>query len=232
MVPGLAGGREEFAALGEYLPGRVVEPFTDGDLTVDGQARRLAAWLTAESIASCIAVGHSHGGLVALSLAAQRPDLVAGLILLDTPVLLPLPVRLLARLPAAILRTPLGPTAVRRFFTATFTDADGPQWRAAVLNRLDQVPRAVARAVVGGTFTYDSAKRLQSLAVPALCVRANIPIRLERLPAGVRGAVLPGFGHWPHVHAPVATAHLIAEFLDRRSGSGRGHRQRGADGTR
>ena len=213
IVPGLAGDREEFAAQVTYLSARVVGPFVDGDLTVDGQARRLAEVVTAQGFDPCVVIGHSHGGLVALSLAAQRPDLVAGLVLLDTPVLLPRLVRLLARAPLTVLRTPWGPGAVRRFFTATFTDVDGPDWRAAVLARLSRVPRAAGRAIVSGTFTYDSATRLRALTVPTLCIRANIPIKLHHLPAGVRGASLPDVGHWPHVHAPNETNRLIAEFL-------------------
>jgi hypothetical protein len=58
------------------------------------------------------------------------------------------------------------------------------------------------RAVVAGTFTYDSTARLRALTVPAVCVRANIPVRLDRLPATVRGTEITGVGHWPHVHAP------------------------------
>ena len=213
IMPGLAGGREEFAAQVAGLSARVVDPFVDGDLTVDGQARRLAESMAAQGLDRCVVIGHSHGGLVALSLAAQRPDLVAGLVLLDTPVLLPGLVRLLARVPLAVLRTPWGPGAVRRFFTATFTDADGPDWRAAVLARLSRVPRAAVRAIVSGTFTYDSAARLRALTIPTLCIRANIPIKLHHLPAGVRGASLPDVGHWPHVHAPNETNRLLTAFL-------------------
>ena len=142
-----------------------------------------------------------------------RPELVAGLVLLDVPLLLPPAVRLLARLPLALLRTPLGRPAVRRFFAGTFRAADGPAWRAEVLARLDRVPAHVVRAVVAGTFTYDSAARLRALTVPAVCVRANIPVRLDRLPATVRAVEIPGVGHWPHVHAPEATNRAIETLL-------------------
>ncbi|MFF5174195.1 alpha/beta fold hydrolase [Micromonospora sp. NPDC000089] len=218
LVPGLAGSVDEFAAQVEHFsPGRLVraiEPFRDGDLSVDGQARRLAELLIKEGIERCGVVGHSHGGLVALSLAVHHPGLVAGLVLLDTPVLLPKPLRLLARLPLAILRTPLGPAAIRRFFTATFTDADSAQWRTTVLARLARVPRPAVQEIVGGTFTYDSATPLRALTVPTLYIRANIPMKLDRLPVGVRGASLPTVGHWPHVHAPQDTNRLIAAYLE------------------
>ncbi|GAA3227519.1 hypothetical protein GCM10010532_060960 [Dactylosporangium siamense] len=220
LVPGLAGSRTEFDAQVARFAGAgprqrrvvAVEPPETGDLGVDGQARRLAGRISGEG--PCVLVGHSHGGLVALSLAVQRPDLVAGLMLLDVPLLLPPPLRVLARLPLALLRTPLGRPAIRRFFTATFRPADGPAWRAEVLARLDRVPAHVVRAVVAGTFTYDSTTRLRALTVPAVCVRANIPVRLDRLPATVRGTEIAGVGHWPHVHAPEATNRAIALLLD------------------
>ncbi|MEV4508499.1 alpha/beta hydrolase [Dactylosporangium sp. NPDC049525] len=227
-MPGLAGSGDEFSAqvawFGGGRPGdapggparrRVVavEPFTGGDLSVDGQARQLAALLEGQGDAPCVVVGHSHGGLVALSLAVQRPELIAGLVLLDVPLLLPPLARVLARLPLALLRTPLRKPLLRRFFRTTFREADGSAWRAEVLARLDRVPAHVVRAVVGGTFTYDSTSRLRALAVPAVCVRANIPVRLDRLPAAVRRVEITGVGHWPHVHAPEATHRAVEALL-------------------
>lgn len=96
LVPGLAGSAAEFgaqiawfgtrphatAADGQGQPSRrvlAVEPMRTGDLSVDGQARQLAGIIEGEGEGPCVVVGHSHGGLVALSLAVQRPDLVAGL---------------------------------------------------------------------------------------------------------------------------------------------------------
>lgn len=227
LLPGLAGARTEFAALVDRFaaahPVHALDPFGAGDLTVDGQADQLAAAvrrLSCDPAAvrrmsgdPAVVVGHSHGGLVALSMAARHPDLVAGVVLIDTPVLLPRAARLLARLPLAALGTPLARPAVRLFLAATFRDADPPAWRDEVLTRLAAVPLPVVRAVVAGTFTYDSTRRLRELTVPALCVRANIPIRLERLPSGVRTADIPGAGHWVHVHAADRTGDAVAGFL-------------------
>ncbi|WP_327011162.1 alpha/beta hydrolase [Dactylosporangium sp. NBC_01737] len=52
-----------------------------------------------------------------------------------------------------------------------------------------------------------------AVTVPAVCVRANIPARLDRLPAGVRGVEITGVGHWPHVHAPEATNQAIEALI-------------------
>lgn len=54
------------------------------DLRADAQASELAHRLDEAGARSAIVVGHDFGGPVALQLLAQRPDLVAGLVLLST----------------------------------------------------------------------------------------------------------------------------------------------------
>ncbi len=54
--------------------------------TIDANVEALADLLAKEAAAPAWVVGHSFGGAVALSVAASRPDLVAGLVLLDPAV--------------------------------------------------------------------------------------------------------------------------------------------------
>ena len=56
--------------------------------TIEANVTALAALLDAEGADGVVVVGHSFGGAVALSLAASRPDLIAGLVLLDPAVAL------------------------------------------------------------------------------------------------------------------------------------------------
>ena len=56
--------------------------------TIDANVDALAALLWAGAAGPALVVGHSFGGAIALSLAAQRPDLVKGLVLLDPAVCL------------------------------------------------------------------------------------------------------------------------------------------------
>ncbi len=56
--------------------------------TIEANVAALAALLDAEAAGPVLVVGHSFGGAVALTLAATRPDLVAGLVLLDPAVAL------------------------------------------------------------------------------------------------------------------------------------------------
>ncbi len=56
--------------------------------TIEANVDALAALLDAEADGPVLVVGHSFGGAVALHLAAARPDLVSGLVLLDPAVAL------------------------------------------------------------------------------------------------------------------------------------------------
>lgn len=73
LAPDLIGhGRSDYAA-----------PWT-----IEANVAALAALLDAEQGGPVSVVGHSFGGAVALALAAARPDLVSGLVLLDPAVAL------------------------------------------------------------------------------------------------------------------------------------------------
>lgn len=60
----------------------------DAPWTIEANVSALAALLDAEGGDPVVVVGHSFGGAVALNLAAARPDLIAGLVLLDPAVAL------------------------------------------------------------------------------------------------------------------------------------------------
>ena len=58
----------------------------DAPWTIEANVDALSALLDAEGGGPVVVVGHSFGGAVALNLAAVRPDLIAGLVLLDPAV--------------------------------------------------------------------------------------------------------------------------------------------------
>lgn len=59
-------------------------PTGQGAASIDAMAQDLAALLARQRIQQCTVVGFSMGGYVALALAAARPDLLEGLVLVDT----------------------------------------------------------------------------------------------------------------------------------------------------
>ncbi|MET0475057.1 MAG: alpha/beta hydrolase [Mycobacterium sp.] len=58
----------------------------DAPWTIEANVTALGALIDAETGGPVLVVGHSFGGAVALNLAAMRPDLVSGLVLLDPAV--------------------------------------------------------------------------------------------------------------------------------------------------
>lgn len=97
-IHGLTGHGRRFETLAnEHLPEfAVLAPDLIGHgrsswaapWTVDANVAALISLLDAEADTPVLVVGHSFGGAVALNLAAQRPDLVSGLVLLDPAVAL------------------------------------------------------------------------------------------------------------------------------------------------
>lgn len=218
FLPGLAGHPDEFAAQVTHLGAvrRVItsRPVVDGDTSVAGAARRLVADLRRDGVERFVLVGHSAGGVIALAAAQQQPDGLAGVALLDTPVLLPTPAQVALRLLTVLLRTPLAGPLLRFVVRATFSDSDLAPFRRALLQRLAETPAHAARSLIRTTFTHDSATALASVPVPVLVVRSTIPIRVDQLPATARWIDVRGAGHWAHVHAADRVNTALGDFLD------------------
>ena len=51
--------------------------------SIQAYAHSVASWLDERKLSECFVVGHSLGGKVAMQLAVNRPDLIAGLVVLD-----------------------------------------------------------------------------------------------------------------------------------------------------
>ena len=54
------------------------------EISIDSYAEALAGFIRAMGMAGAVAVGHSLGGAVCLSLAARHPELIGGLVLVDS----------------------------------------------------------------------------------------------------------------------------------------------------
>lgn len=202
----------------------------DKGYSMPEQARRVGTVLDRLGVRRAVVVGHSMGGTVATALAEQRPALLAGVVIIDTP-----PDPDSAELPfsARLGFVPVIGEAVRRVVT------DG-----MISNGLESafapgfdVPHKFVDDFRAMTYTsYDESHdksrdfanqrpldaRLADLRLPLLVIfGARDQIVDPDAAAGykrVRGArvvIIPQAGHSPNVEVPGRTARLIAGFADR-----------------
>jgi pimeloyl-ACP methyl ester carboxylesterase len=212
------------------LPGHgLTGPSPDGDYTDVRAHRLLAALLDSLRLGRVTVVGHSMGGRLAWSFAAERPERVARLVLIapdgfaspgfeyDRPADVPAALGLMRWvLPAPLLRANLAPAYADpdRITEETFRRYQdlllAPGNREAMLTRLRQ------------TVLTDPAPRLARITAPTLVLWGEadgmIPVRnaddyARRMPHAtvVR---LPGLGHVPFEEAPAVALGPVRAFLD------------------
>src|ERR1700747_2083521 len=88
-LPGALCSRAVFAPVARALAGEVtVAPFSwltqSGPWDIPAVAERVAGHIEENWQRPVIACGHSTGGAIALQLAIRHPELIAGLVLVDT----------------------------------------------------------------------------------------------------------------------------------------------------
>jgi 3-oxoadipate enol-lactonase len=186
LVHGLAGSPRWWRDV--RLPGREV------DFVEYRHARPL------ELDEPSVVVGHSLGGLLAAQLAAERPEVVRALVLVD-PVGMPRPaVRYAAGLLSALRVAP-------RSLLATVA-ADALRWGvpSLALGAWAATRRSFAGEIGAPTLlVWGENDRL---------VPPELAASWERAIPDARVAVVPAAGHVPMLEAPDAFNELLHDFLD------------------
>lgn len=192
-------GRRPLLALD--LRGRGDSDKPDGPYGLAQHARDVAAAMQALDIGPSVIVGHSMGAFIATALAAQNPELVAGLILIDGGYLLDMPVgagaeqvldTVLAQRITQLQETYPSREVYREFWRTrpNFPSTDWGPWTEAFLNYEvgGQAPllrpkasQAAVRFDVAESFkTAEITARLESLRVPVMLLRAAAGFALDR----------------------------------------------------
>ncbi len=165
-------------------------------------------------VSSAVFCGHSMA--VALKVAVRRPDLAAGVVLLD----------------GALLRTAEAQQGLGQLVQALETDA----WRDALLGFFPRVagpaadrvradisaaPRFYAAPLMRDILDSDStgthADELAAVACPLMYVHSQMPVDLDRLRELQPDAIIesiPGVGHWSMLTAPDQVNALLDRFLE------------------
>lgn len=190
------------------------------DMSFAALARRVDRELGARAVRSAVVVGHSHGGGVALRLAAQAPDRVESLFLLDVGAL---PTQRSAvfssaiRLVPIIARIPAGRSFIRdRFIRGLRENSGTDAWldeatqRAYTEPMLNDIDRVVAMAMrlAEAREPEPIATLLPRIRVPVTVLAGDVTnpsepeegeLRaLEAISGPLRVEDLAGVGHFPH----------------------------------
>jgi lipase len=202
----LAGRRSLFAL---DLRGRGDSDKPDGPGGIAQHARDVAAAMRAMDLGPSVIVGHSMGAFISTALAAQDPELVAGLIMIDGGYLLDMPAgtdsdnlldAMLAQRITQLRETYPSREAYREFWRSRphFPPADWGPWTESFLNYeiggeppnlQPKASEAAVRADVAESFQQrEIAERLKSVRVPALLLRATsgfVPSQTQLIPDAV-----------------------------------------------
>jgi pimeloyl-ACP methyl ester carboxylesterase len=217
----LAPQRQRFArehrVISLDLPGHGLSDKPVRDYTIPALADDVAWLCTQLSLVSPVIVGHSMGGGIALELAATRPTVVGGAVVLDTAIAASGAAREWAKL-SERLRTPdfraAAREAIERWF---FIPTDDPQRREQLVAAMLATPQHVMLAGAQAIAAWDSARAAAGARVPVLNLSASTArvdvARFRALcPQLMHGQVI-GAGHYLQPEVPEQVNAMIARFL-------------------
>jgi pimeloyl-ACP methyl ester carboxylesterase len=194
-------------------------------VSVEDFAADVIAVAEAAGVESAVLCGHSMAGSVALMIAAARPELVRGLVMLDGVILLPEARRrhvVETFLPA--LETEQWLDALRGYFAGTLDPHDPPELAARIRTDLGRTRPEIARTFFSSLFGAGFADRqrrqadtLRDLHCPLLYVHAKVPTDLQRLRELRPDAMIElvvGSGHYLMLSVPDQVNVLLDRFLE------------------
>ncbi|MGW2161227.1 alpha/beta fold hydrolase [Nonomuraea sp. NPDC001699] len=213
------GLRPELGLLGLDLPGHGGSPgLAGGAYSVGAMAEAVAGELRARGLSGVVLAGHSAGGLIAAMIAATRPELVSGVVVLDSN----FAVTAAGRRANAARARESEAGDWRGHYLATMSDAWGPDGghdgRAEVFRALERTPEQVVRPLWHDILRYDPTDLCRRCPVPMLYVRSRRDTDLAVLRSlnplisvvDLRPRCL---GHWPQLQCPDVVNDVIHAFV-------------------
>jgi pimeloyl-ACP methyl ester carboxylesterase len=178
------------------------------------------AWLSRHlGMERPVMIGHSFGGSLSLHLAATRPDLVGGIVLLDSGVRST--AEKAAEMGALIASESQGsdPERSQSFFAdRLFGPDDDPATKAEILPAMETTPEHAARAIGQTVLEFDAGAAAIGCTFPALFVLADRPFSTPEMIAALgpnwRIGQVVGAGHFVQIFAPVQVNAMIDRFLE------------------
>ncbi|MEJ2863646.1 alpha/beta fold hydrolase [Actinomycetospora flava] len=219
--------REQRRVLAVDLRGHGASSAPPSGYALPDLAGDLAALLDAEGLRGAVVVAHSLGCSVTSRLAVQRPDLVAGMVLVDPDYGGDPGARDRLAAVAAIPDDDVLRAAVAELFDRIDADTASPALRAAHRADAARVPAHAVRGTLAGLVGGLPSPRFRPEAEIVLARRTQPVLALHRRPEQAsweRGLVThpdsevrvcPGAGHWIHEERPARVAAAVDRWLRR-----------------
>ena len=179
------------------------------------------AWLCEQlNVRRPVVVGHSMGGVVALFLAAEHPDLPAAIVMVDAPIAAMDGRPSVSDPRRRMLDALKGPDyakGVRSFVDRLFLPTDDAERRERITRGMTSTPQHVFASAVEQVWSCDLPAAASACKVPTLYIQAAGPRpELGRLgdlcPQLVIGRTV-GAGHFNMLEVPEQVNAMIARFL-------------------
>jgi pimeloyl-ACP methyl ester carboxylesterase len=190
-------------------------PAPDGDYSVAAFAGDAEELIGSLGLERPVVVGHSLGGVVSLALAASRPELVRGVVMVD-----PAPIIVSDELRAAfeslldIVSTVDGRKA---FVAGMFAPTDDEARKAQIVDAMSAAADDIAVAAISGLLDWDGPAALEACPVPIATIGSVSPINTqaqlrEHCPHIVVAQTL-GAGHFNQLEVPDQVNAMIERFV-------------------
>ena len=185
--------------------------------TIEGYRQAIVEWMQALGLPPAVIVGHSMGGALALSLALDAPEQVAGIVLVGTGARLRVHPLLLEAAASGGMPTETLATLVSWWYSP---DAS-PRLRELAARVLAATNTDVLHADFLACDGFDVMERLGTIDRPALVVVGEddhmTPVKYARFLAenlpDARLEVIPGAGHMVMLEQPAAVERVLSDWL-------------------
>lgn len=209
----LAALRNQRRALAIDLPGHGRSPRLETP-TIESVAAEVNATLEALELRHYVLVGHSWGGAVAVALAAQHPERVAGLLLLDPAS----DGRMIPSEVASALLESLRTNyeQVISGYWESMLGESKPAVRTRLLRELTELPREVVVGTLTSLLTFDPVTALGRYHGPRRTIVTALnqgPDAYQKLVPGLPSTTVEHTGHWLQLDRPDEVNRSLAEFL-------------------
>lgn len=220
LVPYFA---DRFQVIRYDLRGHGLTDATLGPYAIEGLAADLARLLDRLAVRDALICGLSIGGMVAQRLATAHPELVRGLVLMDTAHKIGTAESWQQRIDAITAGgiASIADAILERWFAPSF-HAQRAEALAGYRNMLTRTPVEGYLACCAAIRDADLTANAARIGQPCLCLvgdadGATPPALVRELAGlipGARFALLAEAGHLPCVEQPLAVAHVMRRFIE------------------